>query len=213
MGENDRMTRPLDDENRQRQAAEYPAAPQVAVGAVVFHRGRVLLVRRSNPPAKDQWAIPGGRVKLGESLRQAAERETREETGVRVAAKDPVFTFEVIDRDSRGNVRFHYLIVDLEAEFKDDFPAPFVKESPVQIGLKFREQIDIPLNGTLLMIGEVMELYLPEDCLQADGYLDIEKAGTIAVSSLDGYHATRKLARLSYAKPDRDVAVLEEKTS
>ena len=116
------MARPLDDEHRQSQDAEYPAAPQVAVGAVVFHHGRVLLVRRSNPPAKDQWAIPGGRVKLGESLRQAAERETREETGVRVAAKDPVFTFEVIDRDCRGKVRFHYLIVDLEAEFKEGRP-------------------------------------------------------------------------------------------
>jgi len=122
MERNDRMARPIDDENRQRQAAEYPAAPQVAVGAVVFHRGRVLLVRRSNPPAKDQWAIPGGRVKLGESLRQAAERETREETGVRVAAKDPVFTFEVIDRDCQGKVRFHYLIVDLDAEFKEGRP-------------------------------------------------------------------------------------------
>lgn len=118
------MTHPLDDESRQRQAAEYPAAPQVAVGAVVFHRGRVLLVRRSNPPAKDQWAIPGGRVNLGESLRQAAERETREETGVRVAAKDPVFTFEVIDRDCQGEVRFHYLIVDLEAEFQEGRPTP-----------------------------------------------------------------------------------------
>ncbi|MCF8079037.1 MAG: NUDIX hydrolase [Desulfobacterales bacterium] len=118
------MTRHLDDENRHSQAAEYPDAPQVAVGAVVFHRGRVLLVRRSNSPAKDLWAIPGGRVKLGESLRQAAERETREETGVRVAAKDPVFTFEMIDRDCQGKVRFHYLIVDLEAEFKEGRPTP-----------------------------------------------------------------------------------------
>ncbi len=124
MGKNERMTRHLENENRQAAASEYPDTPQVAVGAVVFHRGRVLLVRRSNPPAKDQWAIPGGRVKLGESLRRAAERETREETGVRVAAKDPVFTFEVIDRDSAGRVRFHYLIVDLEAEYKEGRPAP-----------------------------------------------------------------------------------------
>jgi ADP-ribose pyrophosphatase len=124
MEKNAHMTRHRENENRHTAAGEYPDTPRVAVGAVVFHHGRVLLVRRSNPPAQDQWAIPGGRVKLGESLRQAAEREIREETGVQVAAKDPVFTFEVIDRDSDGRIRFHYLIVDLEADFKEGQPSP-----------------------------------------------------------------------------------------
>lgn len=117
---------PRDPEPRQGPgpAAEYPDAPRVAVGAVVFHRGRVLLVKRSNPPARDQWAIPGGRVRLGESLRQAAERETLEETGVRVEAREPVCTFDVVRRDPDGKVRFHYLIVDLEADFKEGRPHP-----------------------------------------------------------------------------------------
>lgn len=121
---NARMSRHRENEKQSVAAGEYPDAPRLAVGAVVFYRGRVLLVRRSNPPAQDQWAIPGGRVRLGESLRQAAEREIREETGIRVAAKDPVFTFEVIDRDANGRIRFHYLIVDLEAEFKEGQPNP-----------------------------------------------------------------------------------------
>jgi ADP-ribose pyrophosphatase len=95
----------------------YPDAPRVAVGAVVFHRGRVLLVRRAMPPARGQWAIPGGSVRLGETLRRAAEREVLEETGLRIRAKDPAFTFEVIDRDPGGRIRFHYLIVDLDAEY------------------------------------------------------------------------------------------------
>lgn len=96
----------------------------------------------------------------------------------------------------------------LEPEFKDDFPAPFVKGSPVQIGLAFREKVEIQLNGTILMIGEVQELYVPENCLHQDGYLDIEKAGTITVSGLDTYHTTQKLARLSYAKPDRELTTV-----
>ncbi|PHN02654.1 flavin reductase family protein [Flavilitoribacter nigricans] len=104
-----------------------------------------------------------------------------------------------------------FAAVDLTAQYKDDFPAPYVAESPIQIGLEFREQMEIQLNGTILMIGAVKELYVPEDCLQADGYLDIEKAGTITVSGLDAYHTTRKLARLSYAKADRALRALEGK--
>jgi len=101
---------------------EYPEYPRVAVGAVVFKNGSVLLVRRGKPPAEGVWAIPGGRVELGESLQTAAEREIREETGVRIKAGDPVFTFDVIERDAHGRVRFHYVIVDLMAEYAGGEP-------------------------------------------------------------------------------------------
>jgi 8-oxo-dGTP diphosphatase len=96
---------------------EYPTQPRVAVGAVVFHEGRVLLVRRGQAPAVNQWAIPGGRVELGESLQVAAEREVREETGLRIAADKVVYVFDVIEHDPDGRVRFHYVVVDLEARY------------------------------------------------------------------------------------------------
>jgi ADP-ribose pyrophosphatase len=98
-------------------ATVYPDCPRVAVGAVVFRDNRVLLVRRGSPPAQGTWAIPGGSVHLGESLGQAAERETREETGVIIRAGAPVYAFDVVERDARGAVRFHYVIVDLAAEY------------------------------------------------------------------------------------------------
>ena len=98
--------------------------------------------------------------------------------------------------------------VGLQEVFSGTFPAPYVAESPVRIGLVFREKMDIRLNGTILMIGEVQEVYAPEDCIGTDGYLDIEKAGTITVSGLDAYHGTQKLARLSYAKVGRILTVL-----
>ncbi len=95
----------------------YPPAPCVAVGAVVFHNDGVLLVKRAKPPARALWAIPGGSVQLGESLQQAAEREILEETGIVIRAKDPVYTFDMIERDDHGRIRFHYVIIDLAADY------------------------------------------------------------------------------------------------
>ncbi len=96
---------------------EYPDRPRVAVGAVVFKDQRVLLVQRGRPPARSLWAVPGGSVELGESLQQAAQREIYEETGVRIRATEPIFVFDHVEHDKQGNVRFHYVIVDLAAEY------------------------------------------------------------------------------------------------
>jgi len=94
-----------------------PSAPKAAVGAVVIEEGKVLLVKRKYPPKKGKWAIPGGSVNLGESLQAAAEREVMEETGLIIEAKKPIYTFDLIERDSKGDVVFHYVIVDLFAEY------------------------------------------------------------------------------------------------
>ncbi len=95
----------------------YPDHPRVGVGAVVFLEARVLMVRRGAPPAQGVWAIPGGRLRLGETLQAAAEREILEETGIEIRAGAPVFTFDAIERDPDGRVRYHYVIVDLAAEY------------------------------------------------------------------------------------------------
>jgi ADP-ribose pyrophosphatase len=95
----------------------YPQQPVVAVGAIVFENDRVLLVRRGQAPSQDLWAIPGGKVKLGETLQEAAEREILEETGIRIKAGEPVYIFDYIERDGSSHPRFHYVIIDLIADF------------------------------------------------------------------------------------------------
>lgn len=97
-------------------------APVVAVGAIVRRGDEVLLVLRGNPPNENQWAIPGGRLLLGETLQQGAEREILEETGIHIKAGEVVFTFEHIERDRHGEVQFHYVVLDVAAEYLSGEP-------------------------------------------------------------------------------------------
>lgn len=97
---------------------EYPDAPRVGVGAVVIKDEKVLLVRRGVQPSMGLWAIPGGGLELGETIQEGAEREILEETGVTIRAKlPPVYTFDFIEKDDDGRVHFHYVIVDLMADY------------------------------------------------------------------------------------------------
>ena len=102
----------------------YPDVPRVAVGAVVIHQNKVLLVQRGKAPAKGEWAIPGGSVELGETLQQAVEREIFEETGVRIQAGELVYTFESIHQDPNGRIIFHYVILDYSARYLSGTPVP-----------------------------------------------------------------------------------------
>ncbi len=100
-------------------------------------------------------------------------------------------------------------VTGLHAEYKNNFLAPFVQESAVKIAMEFKEKITLSINNTILIIGEVKEVYFPSDCTHADGYLDIEKAETITCSGLDSYHKTKRISRLSYAKPNKTITTLQ----
>ncbi len=93
-------------------------------------------------------------------------------------------------------------VTGLNPEYKNDFFAPFVEESHVQLAMEFKEKTELLINNTVLVIGEIKAVYFPEDCLQNDGFLDIEKAQSITCSGLDSYHKTSIVDRLSYAKPN-----------
>ena len=101
---------------------EYPDTPRVGVGAVVMKDERVLLVRRGVPPSEGLWAIPGGGLELGETMQAGAEREILEETGLRIKAGEPIYSFDFIQYDDEGNIRFHYVVVDLRADYIDGQP-------------------------------------------------------------------------------------------
>jgi len=89
----------------------------------------------------------------------------------------------------------------LTPEYSDTIKAPYVRESKIKIGCRFVEEHEIKFNGTIFIVGEILEVILPDDVFGGDGFVDIKKAETVAISGLDSYHETKRIARLSYAKP------------
>lgn len=104
--------------------------------------------------------------------------------------------------------RSEFSATGLTEEWCNGFPAPFVRESRIKLGLQLAERIDLKINGTILLIGKIVEAYVPDAAINADGFVDLEAAGTITLSGLDAYHRTEKVARLSYAKPDQPLHII-----
>ena len=99
--------------------------------------------------------------------------------------------------------------VGLTPEYKNECFAPFVKESNVQIEMEFKEKVDLKINGTSLVIGQIKSIHLPLKAIQEDGFIDLEQLNTITCSGLDSYHKTQQLNRLSYAKPNQNLKMIK----
>jgi 8-oxo-dGTP diphosphatase len=95
---------------------EYPDRPLVGVGAIIVESGRVLLIKRGHAPLKGEWSIPGGLLEVGETLRQAAEREALEETGLTVRTTDLVGVFDRVIPDEQQRTIYHYVLIDFLCE-------------------------------------------------------------------------------------------------
>jgi ADP-ribose pyrophosphatase YjhB (NUDIX family) len=91
-----------------------PTRPQLAVSAVIFRDGRLLLVRRARSPAKGFYSLPGGRVEFGESLHTALRREVNEETGLQIEIVGLAGWREVLPESKGGG---HYLIMSFAARW------------------------------------------------------------------------------------------------
>ena len=83
------------------------------------------------------------------------------------------------------------------------FTAPFVAESPLQLGLTLAEHLPLTINGTHLIIGYIEQIHLPDRSQRDDGTLDLQSMDIVAGVGLDAYHSVSKGQRFIYAKPDR----------
>ena len=92
-------------------------------------------------------------------------------------------------------------ICGFKKHYIDGFKAPFVLQSSIRIGLELREIIDMEINGTTIVVGEIVEILTDDALLQTDGNIDHIKARTMTVAGLNAYFVPQPLGRLSYAKP------------
>lgn len=95
---------------------EYPDRPLVGVGAIIVDWGRVALIKRGHPPLLGEWSIPGGMLELGETLRQGAEREALEETGLVVRTTELLGVFDRVVLDDQQRTVYHYVLIDFLCE-------------------------------------------------------------------------------------------------
>lgn len=88
----------------------------------------------------------------------------------------------------------------LTTEYLADFNAPFVAQSHLKYAVKLVEHQHLAINGTELIIGEIIDLHIDDNAVQEDGFIDLAAINTVTVSGLDSYHTTKPLKRLAYAK-------------
>ena len=115
-------------------------------------------------------------------------------------------TGEILEKAHQCSARYPSGISEfdetgLTETYHQNFEAPFVKESPLQIGLTLEEIIDIPSNNTKLIVGRVKFVNLPDHTISEDGSIDLPKLGTVASTALDTYFSINEIGRLPYARP------------
>lgn len=92
-------------------------------------------------------------------------------------------------------------ITNLESEYKDGFTAPFVKSSPIQIAMQYVEEYPIKANNTIMVVGEIKSIYINDNLVEEDGFVNLAKAKIATINGLDGYAIPQQKARYGYQRP------------
>ncbi|MEC7617334.1 MAG: flavin reductase [Bacteroidota bacterium] len=92
---------------------------------------------------------------------------------------------------------------DFEAEYLDDFEAPFVKNAKVRLACRFLNEYPIKENNTLLVVSEILAIHIEDGIMESDGWLNLQQAGSVTINGLDGYAKAELIERFPYAKPTR----------
>ncbi|MEC7945314.1 MAG: flavin reductase [Bacteroidota bacterium] len=94
-----------------------------------------------------------------------------------------------------------YDVCHFTPEFQHEFPVPYVKESFLKMGLKHVESIPIKYNGTVMIVGKILQVYVAKSSLNEEGYINLEEAKSVGISGLNTYYDLKKIASYPYARP------------
>ena len=115
-------------------------------------------------------------------------------------------TKDFYERAHQTSAKYDEMTPEFEAcgltpQYTGWHPAPYVQESPVKLGLQHEEEHHIKANGTLLIIGKVVEVLADSRLLGPEGHINLDQAGVVSVAGLDSYYVSELLGRLGYARP------------
>jgi flavin reductase (DIM6/NTAB) family NADH-FMN oxidoreductase RutF len=94
-------------------------------------------------------------------------------------------------------------VTNLEEEFKGEFKAPFVKGAPVQMSMRFIEEVYVPSIDVMLVVSQIEELYIDDALLQTDGLINLSKGNIATINGLDTYAVPKFNKQLSYQRPKK----------
>lgn len=91
----------------------------------------------------------------------------------------------------------------LTPSYKNGFKAPFVQQSPIQIGMKYLEEYHIKANDVLMVVGEIQSVFIDDNLLQKDGFVNLSKGKVATINGLDGYAIPNLQTRFEYQRPKK----------
>ena len=160
----------------------------LAIFSSVVHLG-------SNPPLIGFVVRPGGEVR-----RHTYENilETRQYT---INHVHPSF----IENAHYTSIKFDKEVSEFGScgfseEYLNGFEPPFVKQSNLKIGMELIEEIPIKLNGTVLIVGQIVHLVIPAVACDEFGHLDLTSTESVGISGLNSYYDFKKLDQFPYAR-------------
>lgn len=113
---------------------------------------------------------------------------------------------EIIDQAHHCSAKYdasisEFSVTGLQEAYDHACYAPFVKGAPVQLHMEYKEEHHFKINGTIMIIGEVMGMYVKEELLKEDGFIDLSLGKVAAINGLDGYTIPNLKTRLPYQRP------------
>jgi flavin reductase (DIM6/NTAB) family NADH-FMN oxidoreductase RutF len=122
-----------------------------------------------------------------------------------------IFTVNHISKDKIGDAHHTSAKYDedisefdktsFQSEYKNNWKAPFVKDSAVQLGCKYLNEYYLKENGCSMIVASIEIIFIKEGLLQNDGWVELSKGDVVTVNGLDAYALPKTINRFKYARP------------